>query len=71
MYAHANADRLFGESVATVPRSRKRRARVAEGDEEGIPLGIDLDAAVGGERRAQHSAMILQRLPITIGAELM
>ena len=44
-----------------------RRGR--KGDEEGVALGVDLDAAVGGEGVAQEAAVLGQRIGVALGAE--
>src|SRR5438034_5797484 len=59
-----NADRAATQRLA---RSACRRHRVGcarEGDEEGIALRVDLDAAVTGERRSQSCAMLGQELGV-------
>ena len=40
--------------------------RVGEGDQEGVALGIDLVAAVGGESGTEESAMLGEDLGIAI-----
>ncbi len=43
-----------------------RRAGPAEGHEEAVSLGLDLDAAVGGEGRPQQPAVLLQQLAVAL-----
>ena len=50
------------------PQCTRRRW---ERDEERIPLGIDLDTAVGAEGFADDAAMLAERLGVGSGAELM
>ena len=45
-----------------------RRGR--EGDEEGVALRVDLDAAVSLERVAQDAAVLGQRVRVALRAEL-
>ncbi len=47
-------------------RSRRRR----EGDEEGIPLCVNFDAAMSHERLAENAAMLSKRVGISVGAKL-
>ena len=56
----AHADRTFGESFLGIPRRCERALRGLKRDEERVPLRIDLDTVVGGERAAQNQAMLLE-----------
>jgi hypothetical protein len=47
-------------------RARRRR----KGNEESVPLGIDLDAAVCVERATQDEAMLGKHLGILVGSQL-
>ncbi len=68
--AHAHADLAFGERVLRLPRRLEGAGRGWEGDEEGVPLRIDLDATVAGDGLAQDVTMLPERLCIPVGAQL-
>ena len=58
--AHRRAPRLHPEC--------SRRGR--KGDEERVPLRVDLHAALRGERLSQHAAMVPERGRVLLGAQL-
>jgi hypothetical protein len=64
MEAHADAQlaslwpRMFGEGALSSDGGLQCPSGGAEGDEEGVSLGVDLDAAVGGERVTQDGAVL-------------
>ena len=66
---HPHPDRPFAERVASLERCGQCGRRGGEGDEEGVALGVDLDAPVASERIAQGAAMSGQRIGIGFGAE--
>ena len=53
-----HADRAALERVARVGGSRNCIRCASEGDEEGVALGVDLDACVRGERLSQHASVL-------------
>ena len=65
-----NADRPRGEPVRDRLRRLERPRRGGEGDEEGVPLRIDLDAAVRRARIPHHPPVLGERVRIRLGAEL-
>jgi hypothetical protein len=71
MEANPDPDRTVGESFRCYSRRRERAACGREGNQEGIALRVDLDAAVGPERLAHDAAVLRQRLPVSVGAKLM
>ena len=69
--ADAHADRARGKSLPRVggcPQCTRRRWKRGE---ESVPLGVDLDTAVGAEGFADDAAMLAERLGVGSGAELM
>jgi hypothetical protein len=68
--AHADPDRPGGERLLGRCRRAQRTGRGGKGDEEGIPLRVDLDAAVDAERGAQDAAVLRERLGVGFGAQL-
>ena len=69
--AYPNLDRAGSEEPfqhlrGGPERSRRRR----EGDEEGIPLCVNFDAAMSDERLAENAAMLRKRVGISVGAKL-
>ena len=53
------------------PRRRQRPPRrPSERQEERVALGVDLDAAVAGERVAQHAPMLRQRLGVALPTQV-
>ena len=59
-----------GERLLSVTRGRDGIWRRGEGDEEGVALRVDLDAAVALERLAQHTPVFGQRLGVALGPKL-
>jgi hypothetical protein len=55
---HPNADRARGEGLLGLGRRPGRAGRRGESDEEGVPLGFDLDAPVASEGLAEHPPML-------------
>ena len=51
--AYSDLDRPV-QRLLCLRRRRERIGGAGEGDEEGVALRVDLDAAVGGERLAKH-----------------
>ena len=49
---------------------RERPGRRREGEEEGVALRVDLDAAVASARLADDAAVLGERLRVGLGAEL-
>ena len=64
------ADRARGEGVNQLGCSGKRSRRGREGDEEGVPLRIDLHPAVGDECLAQNAAMLRERVRVVLRTDL-
>jgi len=56
MDAHSHPDPTRGGPFQRLGGRTQRTRRRRKGDEEGVPLGVDLDAAVGAERLAQDAA---------------
>ncbi len=76
MDAHADAQLaslsgMFGEGALSSDRGFAVPLGGTEGDEEGVSLGVDLDAAVGGERVAQDGALVFEGVSVVVteGAE--
>src|SRR5215218_2337127 len=69
--AEANADRSLSQSCLRLSRRLQRTRRRREGNEEGVSLRVDFDAAVGGESLADHASMLAERLRVTLRTELM
>jgi len=67
---HPHPDRAASQRLLRRPRSRGRPRGGREGDEERIPLRVDLDAAVRGERCPHQPPMLRQRLGIAVRAKL-
>src|SRR5688572_1163127 len=70
MDAHPHADRPEGQSLERLRRGGERSRSSREGDEEGVSLRIDLDAAVGLKRAAQDAAMLGEPFGVLLGPEL-
>ena len=68
--ADAHADRPVRERLAAGPRGVGCALGGREGDEEGVALRVDLDAAVGRERLAQRAPVLGERLAVRVRAEL-
>jgi hypothetical protein len=62
--ADPHADRTVLERRLRLPRGGDRLPRRGKGDEERVPLRVDLDPAVAAERVAQDPAMLRQRAGI-------
>ena len=60
------------EASASVKRRcrRERPWRGREGEEEGVALRVDLDAALGGAGLPDHAPVLGERLRVPLGAEL-
>ncbi len=58
--AHAHAEDLAFERTPCLGRRGHRVGRAAECDEEGVALGVDLDAGVARERVSQEPAVLGQ-----------
>jgi hypothetical protein len=69
--ADAHADRGRSQSCERFLGRRKRARRGREGNEEGVPLRVDLDAAVPSELPLSGCTMVAQGLRVSLGAELM
>ena len=61
---HAHADRAALERVARLGGGGDRVGGAREGDEEGVALRVDLDAAVRGERLPQRAAVLGEELRV-------
>jgi hypothetical protein len=62
--AHANADLAAAERLAGDGRGRDCVGCSREGDEEGVALGVDLDAVVLGERSSQRGAVFGEEIGV-------
>ena len=69
MKPYPDADRSLCERRLGVRRRSDGAISVLERDEERVALGVDLDPAVGGERRPQHPPVLDQHVGIPV-AEL-
>ena len=69
--AHPDADRAGGERSLGCSGGGDCPFRGREGDEEGVPLRVDLDAAVARERFPQHPPMLAEevRVPLAVLAQ--
>ena len=70
MEPHPHPHLARDEHLLTLCRSGQRRDRIREGVQERVPLRIDLDAAVSGERGAQKTAVPYQRIHVARLTEL-
>jgi hypothetical protein len=70
MDAHAQPDRSCGQSLQPRGRRLERTWGGREGDEEGVSLRIDLDAAVAVEGLAEGPSVLGERLGVALGTEL-
>ena len=68
--ADAHADRPVRERLAACPSCVGCAPGGREGDEEGVALRVDLDAAVGRERLAQRAPVLGERFAVRVRAEL-
>ena len=69
MDADANSDWAREQSVLCFTRRVDCASLGGEGDEERVPLRVNLDAAMAGERVAQDAAMLEQGRAIGIRAQ--
>ena len=69
--ADPHPDRPRGEQGGERLRRRERSRSGREGEEEGVALRVDLEAALGGAGRADHAAVLGERLGVPRGTELM
>jgi len=69
--AHAHVNRSPAQSFECSGGRLQSAGRSPKGDEEGIPLGIDLDSLIGLESLPQDTAMLSQRLRVPLSAEFM
>ena len=69
MEPHADVDRAGCERVPPVEGRIHRLAGGRERYEERVALRVDLDAAVGGERRAKRAAVLGQCLRVRLRPE--
>ena len=67
--ADADLDRAGGEGAGERGGGRERTGCGREGEEEGIPLRVHLDSALGRARLANQPAVLGERLRVRIGAE--
>jgi hypothetical protein len=68
VHAYPYVDRSRSERLRRLGGGLERTRRGRERIEEGVPLCVDLDAAVRGERLAQDAAVLGERLRIPLGA---
>ena len=69
--AHAHPDWPGGQRGQRSGRRLERARRRRERDEEGVPLRVHLDAAVGAECLSKEAAMLCQRLGVRLLPKLM
>jgi hypothetical protein len=67
--ADPDLDRTFCKSFKSRFSRLERTRRGREGNEEGVPLGIDFYAAVGSEGLTENAAMLTERLRVLLRAE--
>lgn len=67
---HAHPDGTGGERRLCLLRRLERARRGGEGDEDGVPLRVDLHATMGAESRAQDAPMLRECLRIRFGTQL-
>ena len=70
VHPHPHPDWAARERLGRLGRGRERAGRGGEGVEQGVPLRVNLDAAVRGKRLAQHSAMFRERVGVGLCAQL-
>jgi hypothetical protein len=68
--ADPHLNRPGGERLGELPCRCQRSLRRREGDEEGVALRVDLDAAVAGEGLAQRAPVLRERLRIALCSQL-
>ena len=69
MDAHAHPDVAPGKAFERRGCCLEGARRSREGDEERVPLCIDLDSAVGGEGLANHAAVLGESLGVLLRTE--
>ena len=67
---HAHADRTRGQSSQRVGGRLECAGCGREGDEEGVPLGIHLDAVVAGAGLADHAPVLGERRGVCLRSQL-
>ena len=70
MQADPHLDLPGGERLRHLGGSRERTRRRGEREEEGVSLGVDLDAAVASAGLADHASVLGERLRVRLRAEL-
>ena len=65
-----HADRAALERVARVGGRRNCVRCASEGDEEGVALGVDLDACVRGERLSQDASVLGEEVGVPVSVLL-
>ena len=68
---HSHGDRPRRERPLPTGRSGDRPGGGRKGDEERIPLGVDLHTPFGDERIPQEAAVLGERLPVGVRPELL
>ncbi len=71
MDAHAHPNRSRAQTFECFGGRPQSAGRSREGDEESIPLRIDLDALIGRERHTQDTAMLRQHPRVLLRAQFM
>ena len=66
---NAHVDRAGRERLCERGRRRECAGRGRKGEEEGISLGIDLDATLGGARLPDYPAVLGELVGVRLGAE--
>ena len=70
MHSHPNADRTLDKRLLPRTSRLKPVRRRLEHEEEGVALGVHLDAVLTGARLADHATVLGERHRVTVGAEL-
>jgi len=70
VHSHPHRDRAGGERVREVRGGGDSRRCGREGEEESVPLGVDLDSALRSARLADHPSVLGERLRVPFGTEL-
>jgi hypothetical protein len=68
--AHPHGERPRRERPLPGCRGADGSGGGREGDEERVPLGVDLHTALGGERSSEDAAVLGERLGVGVGPEL-
>ena len=68
MQAHPHGDGTWRERVLARERGSGGPGGGREGNEECVPLRVDLHATLGGERLAQEAAVLGERCAVALGA---